>query len=207
MFGRIMPVPDFSQEKLQQTPRREPGAVTSCLRGSGPKGGPLVRGLAVMARAIARTTVLVILMGAFTVSCGDKNRRMGERESLDFRRNLVRKNYGGLSPDQRWRVMHHPGRTKREIRSTLDSYLKDTVRRRQAEAAAGSGRTGAGRAGAGQTGAGRTGAEDVVSPGEAPAVEGESRGADSGREDPGSGEAEAGSSTDDSSPDRKAGDS
>ena len=116
---------------------------------------------------------------------------MGEREALDFRRNIVRKNYGGLSPDQRWRVMYHPARTRREIRSTLDSYLKDTARRRRAEAAAGSGSV----------------SRPNSRPNSGPLEEGKSSAGESGQEIPGTGEAEASPSTDDSSPDNKAGDS
>jgi len=178
-----MPVPSFIRAMFQRCSRCIPGIASSCLLKSGP-------------RAIARAAVLVVFMGAIAVSCSDRDRRMGEREALDFRRNIVRKNYGGLSPDQRWRVMYHPARTRREIRSTLDSYLKDTARRRRAEAAAGSGQTGSGNVSRPNSG-----------PNSGPLEEGKSSAGESGQEIPGTGEAEASPSTDDSSPDNKAGDS
>ncbi len=174
-----MPVPSFIRTKLQQCSRVFPGAASSCLPDS-------------RLRALARAAVLVGLMGAVAVSCSDGNRRLGEREALDFRRNLVRKNYGDLSPDQRWRVMYHPARTKREIRSTLDGYMKDTARRRMAEAVGSSGQAGVG---------------GVGSASEVRVDEGKSSGDESGQENPGGDETEAGSSGDDSSSDKEAGDS
>ncbi len=174
-----MPVPSFIRTKLQQCSRVFPSTASSCLPDS-------------RLRASARVAVLVVLMGAVAVSCSDGSRRLGEREALDFRRNLVRKNYGDLSPDQRWRVMYHPARTKREIRSTLDSYMKDTARRRMAEAAGGSGQDGAG---------------GVGSASEVRVDEGKSSGDEPGQENPGGDETEAGSSGDDSSSDKEAGDS
>jgi len=174
-----MPVLSFIRTKLQQCSRTFPGAASSCLPDS-------------RLRAFVRVAALVVIVGAVAVSCSDGNRRLGEREALDFRRNLVRKNYGDLSPDQRWRVMYHPARTKREIRSTLDDYMKDTARRRMAEAAGGSG---------------QAGGSDVGSASEVRVDEGKNSGDESGQENPGGGEAEADSSGDDSSSDKEAGDS
>ena len=58
---------------------------------------------------------------------------MGEREALDFRRNLVRKNYNALSPAQRSKIMYHPARTRRAVRLTLDEYVRETALRRARE--------------------------------------------------------------------------
>lgn len=88
--------------------------------------------------------------------------------------------------------MYHPARTKREIRSTLDGYMKDTARRRMTEAAGGSGQAGAG---------------GVGSASEVRVDEGKSSGDEPGQENPGGDETEAGSSGDDSSSDKEAGDS
>ena len=88
--------------------------------------------------------------------------------------------------------MYHPARTKREIRSTLDDYMKDTARRRMAEAAGGSG---------------QAGGSGVGSASEVRVDEGKDSGDESGQENPGGGEAEADSSGDDSSSDKEAGDS
>ena len=52
---------------------------------------------------------------------------MGERDALDFRRKIVRKNYKVLSPAQRAKIMYHPARTRREVRSTLDKYIRETA--------------------------------------------------------------------------------
>ena len=60
---------------------------------------------------------------------------MGEREALDFRRNIVRKNYRALSSAQRSRIMYHPARTRREVRSTLDKYIRETAAHRTREKA------------------------------------------------------------------------
>ena len=60
---------------------------------------------------------------------------MGEREALDFRRNIVRKNYAALSAPQRSNIMYHPARTRRAVRSTLDKYIRETAARRTREKA------------------------------------------------------------------------
>ena len=88
--------------------------------------------------------------------------------------------------------MYHPARTKREIRSTLDGYMKDTARRRMAEAAGGSG---------------QAGASGVGSASEVRVDEGKNSGDEPGQENPGGDEAEASPSGDDSSSDKEAGDS
>ena len=62
---------------------------------------------------------------------------MGEREALDFRRNLVRKNYNALSPAQRSKIMYHPARTRGAVRVTLDKYIRETAGRRTREKAEG----------------------------------------------------------------------
>ena len=132
--------------------------------------------------------VLGVVLGAVAVSCSDRDRRMGEREALDFRRNIVRNNYGNLSPAQRVRIMYHPARTRRKIRLTLDDYMRKTAQLRAREAAKRSGRaaTGSQRKPLG------IGERDV--------------GGDPAREGPGAGGAEPGSPPADSSPDKEGAD-
>ena len=140
--------------------------------------------------------VLGVALGAVVASCSDRDRRMGEREALDFRRNLVRNNYGNLSPAQRVRIMYHPARTRHEIRLTLDDYMRKTAQLRAREAAESSGRgaTGSQRKalGIGEGGAGGDPARE--GPGTEPGT------------GPGAGGAEPGSPPADSSPDKEGAD-
>ena len=90
------------------------------------------------ALSLLRSAVVVVMVFALAsalVSCGERDRRMGESEALDFRRNLVRKNYGALSPSQRTRIMYHPSLAKRYVRLTLEEYLSETAQRRAWEKA------------------------------------------------------------------------
>tara|TARA_B100000809_G_scaffold244007_1_gene269528 strand:- start:15 stop:395 length:381 start_codon:yes stop_codon:yes gene_type:complete len=73
---------------------------------------------------------MALAMATVVSSCGGGDRRMGEREALDFRRNIVRKNYETLSASQRSKIMYHPARTRREVRFTLDKYIRETAVRR-----------------------------------------------------------------------------
>ena len=132
--------------------------------------------------------VLGAMLGAVAASCSDRDRRMGEREALDFRRNIVRNNYGNLSPAQRVRIMYHPARTRREIRLTLDDYMRKTAQLRTREKAERSGRAATGS----QRKALGIGEGDV--------------GGDPAREGPGAGGAEPGPPPDDSSPDKEGAD-
>lgn len=141
--------------------------------------------------ALYRLTAVIVLgamLGAVAASCSDRDRRMGEREALDFRRNIVRNNYGNLSPAQRVRIMYHPARTRREIRLTLDDYMRKTAQLRTREKAERSGRAATGS----QRKALGIGEGDV--------------GGDPAREGPGSGGAEPGPPPDDSSPDKEGAD-
>ncbi len=141
--------------------------------------------------ALYRLTAVIVLgvvLGAFAASCSDRDRRMGEREALDFRRNLVRNNYGNLSPAQRVRIMYHPARTRGEIRLTLDDYMRKTSQLRVREEAERSGRAATGS----QRKALGIGEGDV--------------GGDPAREDPGAGGAEPGPPPDDSSSDKEGAD-
>jgi hypothetical protein len=141
--------------------------------------------------ALYRLTAVIVLglvLGAFAVSCSGRDRRMGEREALDFRRNLVRNNYGNLSPAQRVRIMYHPARTRREIRLTLDDYMRKTSQLRAREEAERSGRAATGR----QRKALGIGEGDV--------------GGDPAREGSGTGGVEPGPPPDDSSSDKEGAD-
>ena len=91
-----------------------------------------------------------------------------------------------------WWVLYLCAGSKLVIRSIVDYYMKDTARRRMAEAAGGSG---------------QAGGSGVGSASEVRVDEGKDSGDESGQENPGGGEAEADSSGDDSSSDKEAGDS
>lgn len=127
-FGRIIPVHFL---------------IRASLRGLYERSRSMSCSLSSSAQVLLRSTRVVVMVSAMLsvlVSCSEQGRRMGEREALDFRRNLVRRNYGDLSPAQRSRIMYHPSRTKREVRVTLDGYVRETAERRTREAAEFSGR-------------------------------------------------------------------
>ena len=138
-------------------------------------------------------TVLAVVLGALAASCSDLDRRMGEREALDFRRNIVLKNYGNLLPNQRSRMMYHPARTRREIRLTLDDYIRKTARMRAREAVERSGQAAA----SSQRKALGVGEK---SPGVGSAQDGSGK---ESRTNTGNGGAEAGPPPGDSSPDKE----
>ena len=119
-FGRIIPV-----HTLILTSFRRLCGPSRCLSCFSAK--VLLRTVLPVAMALAMATAVS--------SCGGGDRRMGEREALDFRRNIVRKNYAALSASQRSNIMYHPARTRRAVRFTLDKYIRETAVRRTREKA------------------------------------------------------------------------
>ena len=154
-FGRIIPVHTLILTSLRRL--CGPSRCLSCFS----------------AKALLRTALplaVALAMATAVSSCGGGNRRMGEREALDFRRNLVRKNYNGLSPAQRAKIMYHPARTRGAVRLTLDKYIRETADRRTREKAEGASAIRA----AGQRGSSEVKSEPVIDepvPADSPAGE------------------------------------
>ena len=81
---------------------------------------------------------LVALTGGGLVAltgCVDKDRRMGEYESMQYRKQLIKKHHFELSPRQQRDLWHHPGRTQNQIDHTLADYRR-SFREQQARDAA-----------------------------------------------------------------------
>jgi len=77
-----------------------------------------------------------VLLLVSPVGCSDRDRRMGEFEALEYRRDLVRGHYAELSPQQRRDLMYHPGRTARQIDRTFDAYRRQFAEQQARDAAA-----------------------------------------------------------------------
>lgn len=91
-----------------------------------PGGKGLQRGAAFTGALLAG----LVLVGI--VACSDKSRRMGEAETLQYKRALIEAHKSELSPEYAHRLMYYPGRTRAEI----DGYLADLKQEYAEEAAA-----------------------------------------------------------------------
>jgi hypothetical protein len=65
----------------------------------------------------------LLLVGA--VACSDKSHRMGEAETLQYKRALIEAHKEELSPKYAERLMYYPGRTRGEIDSYLDELKQE----------------------------------------------------------------------------------
>ena len=90
----------------------------------------------------------VVLAGSFFISlliaglgCSDKSRRMGEAETLKYKRDLISASKTEISPVQADKLMYFPGRTQGEIDAYFDQLKAEYAQANSAEAA----RVGGGR--------------------------------------------------------------
>lgn len=74
--------------------------------------------------------LLGVTLGGVCAGCGDRSRRLGEREALEYKTALLRSRQAEVSPGQTKRFFYHPARTPAEI----DRAFNDLAREHAADA-------------------------------------------------------------------------
>ena len=73
---------------------------------------------------LLRAGCLAALLGAGILAvgaCSDKSARLGEAETLQYKRGIIAEHRSELSPSQAEKLLYHPARTRGEI----DAYLEE----------------------------------------------------------------------------------
>ena len=68
--------------------------------------------------------LLACLLSLAGGGCGNKSRRMGEGETLQYKRDLLQQRPRDLSPTQARKLFYDPSRTRGEIDRVFDDYAR-----------------------------------------------------------------------------------
>ena len=98
------------------------------VKANGPRGVCAAASLALTAVVLFLTLLSVLVASG----CSDKSRRMGEGETLRYKRELALAHRTEISPAQAEKLLYFPGRTKGEIDAYLDTLCAEYAEEQRA---------------------------------------------------------------------------
>lgn len=75
-----------------------------------------------LASGALAASCVAISLSSLLLGCGSSSKRMGEAEALSYKQSLIAEHAGELSPEDRYLLMMHPGRTRAELDEAVEMY-------------------------------------------------------------------------------------